>query len=48
MEMIKKEYMYNSNFRRYVDEFCRSKKCSVDDALQNDQVRNMFWRYTEV
>ena len=45
MEMIKKEYMYNSNFRRYVDEFCRSKKCSVDEALQNDQVRNMFWRH---
>lgn len=46
--MIKNEYMYNSNFKNYVDEFCRINKCSVDEALENDQVKRMFWRYTEV
>ena len=46
--MIKNEYNYNANFKRYVDEFCRNNSCTVEEALENDQVKRMFWRYTEV
>ncbi|WP_304431151.1 hypothetical protein [Romboutsia ilealis] len=46
--MIRNEYNYNTNFKKYVDEFCKNNNCTVEDALENDQVKRMFWRYTEV
>ena len=46
--MIKNEYNYNTNFKRYVDDFCRINNCEVEEALENEQVKRMFWRYTEV
>lgn len=48
MRMIRNEYMYNSNFRHYVDGFCRSNNCTIDEAFNNEEVKKMFWRYTEV
>ena len=46
--MIKNEYNYNTYFKRYVDEFCRVNNCTIEEALENEQVKRMFWRYTEV
>lgn len=48
MEMIKNEYIYNSSFKHYVDEFCKSNNCTIDEAFNNEEVKKMFWRYTEV
>lgn len=42
MNLIQNEYRYNSNFQKYVDEFCRSNNCTVEDAFNNEQVKKMF------
>lgn len=46
--LIENEYNYNSNFKKYVDEYCKNNKCAIKDALNNEQVKRMFWRFTEV
>lgn len=48
MDIVKKEYRYNLAFRKYVDEYCNKNKCTVDEALNDKNVRRMFWRYTEI
>lgn len=48
MNMIENEYRFNSNFRKFVDEYCKKHKCSLEDAFNNRKVRQMFWRYTDV
>lgn len=48
INLIKNEYLYNLNFRKYIDEYCNMNQCSVDDAFNNEKIKNMFWRYTEV
>ena len=48
MNLIKNEYMYNSNFREYVDEYCVNNGCTLEDAFKDDQVKRKFWMYTEV
>ena len=46
--LMKNEYLYNLNFRKYVDEYCNRNKCSVEEAFDNENIKRMFWRYTEV
>lgn len=46
--LMKNEYMYNTNFRNYVDEYCRNNDCTLEDAFKNEQVKKKFWIYTEV
>ncbi len=48
INLIKNEYRYNSNFRKYVDEYCNKNRCTVDEAFTNENVKRMFWRYAEV
>lgn len=48
MNLIRNEYRYNSNFKQYVDEYCSKNGCTVDEAFKKEQVKRMFWRYTEV
>ena len=48
MDLIRKEYSYNTYFRKYVDEFCRKYKCTLEDALKNEHIRQIFWRYTDL
>ncbi len=48
MNLIKNEYRYNSNFRKYVDEYCNKHECTVEEAFNDAHVKQMFWRYTEV
>ena len=48
LNLIQNEYRYNTYFKRFVDEFCRTHDCTVEDALKDDQIRKKFWMYTEV
>jgi len=48
MDLVKNEYKYNPNFRKYVDEYCNKNKCTLDEALVNEDIKRMFWRYTDV
>ncbi len=48
MELMKNEYRYNYNFKKYVDEYCANNECTLEDAFNDDQVKSMFWWYTEV
>lgn len=48
MDLIKNEYRYNSSFRKYVDEFCDKNGYTIDEAFNNEEVKRMFWWYTEV
>lgn len=48
MNLIENEYRYNSSFRKFVDEYCKKHKCTLEDAFLDKYVRQMFWRYTEL
>lgn len=48
MDLMKNEYRYNSNFRKFVDEYCKKNKLSIKEAFDKSDVRKMFWRYVEV
>lgn len=48
MNLLQNEYKYNVNFRKYVDECCKKNGYTLEDALKDEQVKRMFWRYTEV
>lgn len=40
--------MFNSKFRRKVDEYCREKDISVEEALTHDYVKRLHKHYTDV
>ena len=46
--LMKTEYQHNSNYRKYLDEYCKINNCAVYEAFSNEEVKRMFWRYTEV
>lgn len=46
--LIKNEYNYNTNFRNFVDEYCKNNGCSLEEAFNAEQVKGKFWMYTEV
>ena len=46
--LIKNEYKYNSNFRRFVDEYCETNRFTLEEAFNDDYVKRRFWLYTEV
>ncbi len=48
MSLIKNEYHYNSKFKKYVDEYCKKNKISVEEAFCKIHIKRMFWRYTDV
>lgn len=48
MDLIKNEYKYNSNFKKYVDDYCKKNRCEVEDAFNDRSVKKMFWRFTEL
>ena len=48
MNLIRNEYVFNSNFRKYVDEYCANNGCTLEDAFNNEQVKRTFYMYTEV
>lgn len=48
MTLIQNEYKHNINFRKYVDNYCKQKGLTLEDAFNEECVKQMFWRYTEV
>lgn len=48
MDLMRNEYRYNLNFKKYVDEYCDKNMCTVDEAFNDQHVKQMFWKYTEV
>lgn len=48
MNMIKNEYKFNSDFREYVDEYCEKHECTLEDAFNDEDIKQIFWKYTEV
>lgn len=48
ISLIRNEYRYNSKFKKYVDEYCIKNECTIDEAFNNEEIKKIFWRYTEV
>lgn len=46
--LMKNEYRYNSNFRKFVDEYCNNNRCTVDEAFCSEEIKKVFWIYTEL
>lgn len=46
--MIENEYRHNKRFRQAVDKYCRENSLTVEQALKQDEIKRMFWHYTEV
>lgn len=46
--LIRNEYKYNSYFRKFVDEYCRKEKCTLEKAFNDEYVKRKFWMSTEV
>ena len=47
-QMAENEYRYNSRFRAFVDDWCREHGVTTEEALERDEVKQAFWRFTEV
>lgn len=47
MKLIQNEYKYNTNFRKYVDEYCKINCCTKEDAFKDEKVKFMFLKYTD-
>lgn len=48
VSLIEKEYMHNEKFKKYVDGFCDKNGCEVYNALNDEHIRQIFWRYTDM
>ena len=46
--MIHNEYKYNKRFRDYVDKYCKTYRCTVEEALKHEVVKQVCKYYTEV
>jgi len=46
--MLKSEYIFNKKFKQYVDEYCYKNSCTKEDAFNKREVRQKFWKYTDV
>lgn len=48
MKPINNEYMFNGEFKKYVDKYCEIKKLTVDEALKDEQIKREFLRCTDI
>ena len=48
MDLMRNEDRYNSNFKKYVDDYCAKNGCELEDAFKDKSVKQMFWRVTEL
>ena len=46
--VICNEYKHNQKFRDYVDKYSKHHRISVEEALKNEMVRQVYLHYTEV
>ena len=42
MNLVRNEYNYNINFRKYVDEYYKNNKCTLEDAFSEEEVKRKF------
>lgn len=42
------EYKYNKKFREHTDKYCDEHQCTLNDALQSEEIQSAFLKYTEV
>lgn len=45
---MENEYKFNQRFRKYVDKYCITNNCTVEEALKHALVRQAYLYYTEV
>lgn len=45
---VHNEYKFNQKFREYVDKYCNTYGCTVEEALQHELVRQVCLMYTDV
>lgn len=48
MKNILNEYRFNRKFKEYVDEYCDANNVTVEDALNQEIIKNACLYYTEV
>lgn len=46
--LMKNEYNYNFNFRKYVDEYCNTHKCTTEEAFNAPKIRQIFLYFTDL
>lgn len=46
--LMRNEYVYNLNFKKYVDEYCKTHKCTIEEAFEHPNVRQIFLYFTDV
>lgn len=42
---MRKQYNENSDFKEYVDRYCKKHKCTVDEALTHALVKEVYELY---
>ena len=45
---LRNEYRHNSEFRVYVDKYCKMHDITVEESLRHELVRQVYLYYTEV
>lgn len=45
---VSNEYKFNTNFKKYVDEYCKENNITVDEALNCEEVKRVCLYYTDV
>lgn len=48
MSNLENEYRYNTAFREYVDKYCKRYNLTVDEALRQEIVKQVYLYYAEV
>ena len=46
--MIKNEYLHNSYFRNLVNEYCNKNRITLDEAFENEEIKKLFLRLSDV
>lgn len=47
-QIMKNDYMYNSKFRKYVDEYCNKYNCTIKEAFKSEKIKLLFWQNTDL
>ena len=45
--MMKEFYNTNTDFKNYIDKYCKKHKCTVEEALQHKLVKEVYEQYKE-
>ena len=48
MSNLENEYRYNKDFRKYVDKYCKQYNLTVEEALRQEIVKQVYLYYAEI